>query len=477
MKQSLIISIITIFQLTLALVFQVVVLKIFGLDTNLDLFYASNTISLILVTIATSSLNYVLTPIFIKLLNENKIHRLKRLISSFINLSIIIFVIASLFLSIYNKEISLILFPGFKGEDNVLLAEMLALQSFISIFTVIVGILTAVNYSQNKLFRTVALPIVATLFQLLCVYITHDSLGILSIVLASAINQAFLLFGLGYGYFKSYQFTIRFDKVFIKSIKTIYPLMISSFFSKSDLFVNRYFASTLVAGAISSLHFGLLVVSLLSTFINKGISIVSLRYFSNNSGNSVATNNYFFTLCQTMLVITFYVVLNVILFLPFIFEIFLQDELISVAKISVLNNVILSLLGVFVGGVLSSVIVNPLYTKGFTAVVAKVSISLQVISLLCLIVFFKLFGFYALPIVMSIKSLTNSLLLLLLYNKYIFSFDFYRSFTFLIRVCVTFVCLFFISQWLLNYLHFVLVMVCVLFSYALCFRDVIKISN
>lgn len=471
MKQSVYISIITLFQLLLALMFQVAILRLFGMSEQLDMFFASNTLSLIFVTIASSSFNYALTPILIKLKSKNKLLRLRRLISSYINLFVIIFSIFSIIQIAYSEEIASILFPGFLGEANIKLAEMLAMQSVVAVFSILVGILNAVNYTYNKLYRTAFLPLFSMILQFACVYLTHESYGIYSLVIATAINQVFLFLTLSFGYYKFYLFKINIDKIFISSSKKIFPLLFSSAFSKSDLLVNRYFASTLAAGAISSLHFGVLAIGVLSTFVNKGISIVSLRFFSTAEPNK--SHEYFYNLCKIMLVVSSFIAINVILFSPVVFDFLLSGNTFTTEKIDMLYLVVISLLGYLVGGILSSVIVNPFYTGGFTTIVSKVSISLQILAIASMIISFKWYGFYALPIVMSIKSITNSVVLLLLYNRFIHKFDFFKFSVFMLRLIITVTLIVILSNWLSVTINSFLLIVIVAVVYMVCFVDFI----
>ena len=249
----------------------------------------------------------------------------------------------------------------------------------------------------------------------------------------------------------------------------MFPLLLSSAFSKSDLLINRYFASTLAAGAISSLHFGVLAISVLSTFVNKGISIVSLRYFS--VAELSDSHAYFYRLCETMLVVSLFIVINVVLFSPIIFELILSGDTFTKQNLESLYLVVLSLLGYLVGGILSSVIVNPFYSGGLTSVVSKVSVSLQVVSIACMVIFFKLYGFYALPIVMSIKSLTNSLVLLVLYNRFVHKFDFLRFAIFVLRLIFSVFLMLMLFSWLLEMVNPIVLIVVLAVVYVIFFAD------
>ena len=131
-------------------------------------------------------------------------------------------------------------------------------------------------------------------------------------------------------------------------------------------------------------------------------------------------NDYFLNLYQIMLVISMFFIIQVVLASDTILYYALGSESFSSEKIEILYIVIISFLGMFLGGILSSVLVNAFYSKGLTSLVSKMSIILHALGIVVKIVAFKLYGFYALAIVMSIKSIIGSILLVWLYNIYIY---------------------------------------------------------
>lgn len=422
------------FQVAIAFLFQLFILKIFGITENLDIYFASNTINMIIVGVATSALNYSTTPIFITYFKSKKLKTFKNLANSLLSLLFILFLMLALIQSIFASQITATIFPGFSGEDNILISKMFAIQAFISIVSILIGILNAINYTFNNLYRTVIIPIVGSVLQIGFVYFTYESLGVFSLVYALGLFQVFVFIGLSASFVKYYRFRIKIDENLKDAWIKMYPLILSSSFSKSDILLDRYFASTLIAGSITILHYGQLFINILTTFVNNGISLVSLRKFSTIVEDKEKFNNYFLSLYQIMLVISMFFVVQIVLASDTVLYYLLDGDILSMEKLEMLYVVIVSLLGVFFGGILSSVLVNAFYSKGLTSLVSKMSIILHTLGIVVKIVAFKLYGFYALVVVMSIKSILASILLVWLYNIHIYKIDYMHFILFFCKV-------------------------------------------
>ena len=155
----------------------------------MDIYLSSNTINYILVGVASGAINYALTPELIKLRVLCRYKQLVTLINSIVNIIFIFFLIFAMIQFYFSNNIATILFPGFSDDDNILLGELLAIQAFISIVSVLIGVLNSINYTFNNIYRTILSPIVAGLLQIIFVYYTFEQYGIYSLVYALALNQ------------------------------------------------------------------------------------------------------------------------------------------------------------------------------------------------------------------------------------------------------------------------------------------------
>lgn len=391
------------------------ILRLIGLSYELDVLLASSTVNIIIVAIMTNVISYSLTPVLINFKNSND--RLS-VNSTLLFIIVFVFVILSILQDIYSHLIVFYLFPGLTENIN-LLSDLYSIYSYVSIFSITNGLLTAICYSKNKILRTIIFPVLSLLMQTLFLFFYFD-INIKSIAFSYFFSQLLITVLLFSSCFKEFNFKINIYDNYILLKKRVFPLVISSFFSKTDLIIDKNLLSTASVGSISSLHYSQLFINSFLLVLTKGISIVSLTKLSHllkNTGKS----ELFFKYLNSTLFVTFYLaifaissfVINSFYFIEYIFNLFEIN-----ADVSFISNIILCLSGMFLGGALSTVIVNCYYVEGLNSFVAKTSVILHLLSIIFKIVFFNLYGFYVIPIIFSIKSIINFLILYFYYYKF-----------------------------------------------------------
>lgn len=430
MNPSVILSVLSVVQLLFSLFLQLIIMNIFGIDVTLDVYLASNTINFILVTVANNIINFSVTPYLTRYVTRKRFKTFAYNGSTLINIFLIGFLILAIIQTIFSSAITELLFSGFQENDKELLEKMFIMQGFISIISVIIGVLTAINYALNRLKRTILLPIVSIIAQIVAVCFLHDKLGVYSLVVALAINQILNAVLLSFDLLKFYYFRISINNDIQEIFRKMFPLFCSSSFSKTDVVFDRYFASALAAGSITMLYYGNMAVTVLSSVISRGISITSLRKMSELEKEPDIMHLYFIKLYKIMLLLTFSVSMLVVLFGKLGLSLVVFTGKISPEQIDGLYTVILCFLGVFIGGSLSSVLVNAFYAKGYTGLVSFITISMYAAGLVAKVIFFKIYGFYTLPLVFSIKSIITTVLLLIMYHFYIHKIMFKEIFMF-----------------------------------------------
>ena len=430
-------------------------MNIFGISENLDIYYASNTINAIIIAIFGSSINYSTTPLLLKLLKKNNINGFRLLSNSLINIFFIFFFILAILQFTFSSQIASVLFPGFLPSNQILLSDLFSIQAFISILSALIGIINAINFSLNKIYRTIVFSVLGSLIQIIYIYFAYESQGIFSLVYALALMQFVTLVGQSLSLIKYYQMKINFNSILKESLNKMSPLAISSIFGRSDILIDRYLSSMLLAGSITLLHYGNLFIMILTSLVNKGISIVSLRKFSYLTDDRENFNVYFVKIFKIMLSISLFFVLNIFIAGELILDTFFKTTTsLNQDQISKIYLIVLFLQGSFIGGVISSVLVNAFYSKGLTSLIAKFSVMINSIGIMSKYYFFNSFGFYALPVVFSVKSILNAAFLLLLYNIYIDKVRFSKVGLITIKIfSIAFLCLqisFFLENYLFN---------------------------
>lgn len=249
-------------------------------------------------------------------------------------------------------------------------------------------------------------------------------MGVYSLVFGLLLSQLFIFLVFVIPFFKKYKFSITFDKEVISAINKVVPLIFSSIFSKSNIIVDRFFASSLNPGSISVLQYGEKIIKIISGLVLKGLSLVTLRKFSLLENDPKQFLKLFYLLNKSIIFIIFPIAFSIFFFADDALNFIDYSENIEFEDISKLYLVIISLLGLLIGGSLSTTITNAFYAKGLTMLISKFNVILQIIGILLKIFLFYKIGFWGLPIALSINSLVGSFILYILYYFQISNFSF-----------------------------------------------------
>tara|TARA_B110000879_G_scaffold211331_1_gene303710 strand:+ start:674 stop:2110 length:1437 start_codon:yes stop_codon:yes gene_type:complete len=418
------------------LLYQIFILNIFGASSELDIYFASNTINFIIVAVSLGAMNFAITPIFIKYYKNNEKKKLGELASSLFNFILVSFFLIALFQYLFAPNILHLILPGFKEADLEVAIQLFRIQAFLSIVSVVTALLLALHYTFNLFYRTIIFPIIAQGAQILFVWFFYEKYGIFSLVYGLAISQCLTFILFSFPFVKFYKLRIDFNSELKETSRKIFPLILSSSFSKSNIIVDRFFASTLSAGSITMLQYGEKIIRIISDFINKGISLVSLRKFSLEQNNEKEFQRLFYLIYKTMIFILVPVSIIIIFYLRDALNVIVLSNKISNEDIDKLYLVIIAFIGVLIGGSLNSTITNAFYAKGLTNIVAKVDIILQIFGIIMKIGLFFILGFWGLPIAFSVTSIIGAFTLFFLYNKHIYSFDFKILFNYILKIII-----------------------------------------
>lgn len=387
-----------------------------------------------IVGVSTNSINYAITPILINYYKNNEISQLRKLSNSLFNIVLLSFIGLAIIQSFFAAQIVGILLPGFSGIKLELTINFYRIQAFLSVITVLTGILISLHYTYKNMYRTVIIPAVGYLFFIIFVVFSYKKLGIYSLLYGLVLSQINNFLLLSFPFIKHYKFSVKFNKEIIDAFKKVYPLLISGIFSKSNIIVDRFFASSLGGGSIALLQYGRRIINSITSFTNRGISIVSLRDFSLIQDDDRKFQKQFIFIFKSMVFIILPVVFLVVFFLKDILKVIIFSGRLSDNDVINIYLVVCAFIGIFIGGSLSGIIVNTFYSKGLTSLISKITIIMHTLGICIKIGLFFLIGFWGLPIAFSIHSLLNIIVLLMLYNRYIHKIEFSIIFSYIFRV-------------------------------------------
>ena len=434
MKDSIVISILGIVQALLTLGYQIFVLNIFGFSNELDIYFASNTINFVLVSISITAINLSITPILIGYYKKRDERKLRELTSSIFNILLLVFLILALLQYFLAPSILRLFLPGFDESKIILANKLFRIQAFLSIITITTSVLVALHYTFNMMYKSIVYPVLAQACQILFVWFFYEQLGIIALLYGLVLSQCLTFVFLALPFVKLYRFEIRLSNDLKDALNKIFPLLLSSIFSKSNVIIDRFFASSLTTGSITLLYYGEKIIGLVSDFVNKGLSLVSLRKFSLEKDNDIEFQRLFSLVFESMIFIVVPVSIMLIFLLEDALNFFVVSSKLVDDDIGKLYLVIISLLGVFVGGSLNSTITNAFYAKGLTKIVAKFNVIIQICGFVLKLVLFQSFGLWGLTIAFSVTKVLGFCTLLITYHKLIYSYNFKLLFIYVLKV-------------------------------------------
>lgn len=404
--------------------FQIYILNIFGAGDKLDIYYASNTIYFIIVGISTSAINFAFTPIFVDYFKNKKIQGLKEIASSLFNIIFLVFLLFAIIQSIFAENIVPIILPGFEAKEILITTSFFQVFAFVSIITILNALLRSLHYTFEKFYSTINYNIIGVLIQFGIVYFLYKQLGIYALIYAIIAKNIAEFVLLSISFIRYYRFKIFLTNNLRSAVNNIVPLIISSSFSKSNILVDRFFASTAASGSITLLQYGERIIRMLTQFINKGISLVSLRKFSIYNDEAENFEKLFYYINKIIIFISIPLLFAIAFFFDDTLNIIVFSDKLSQDDVTKLFLVIISLLGIFLGGNINSTLTNAFYAKKLTSLVSKTNVITQIFGIMLKISMFYLLGFWGLPIAFSITSLTVVFVLYYLYNKHISKLNF-----------------------------------------------------
>lgn len=397
--------------------------NIFGIGASLDIYFAAITFNLIIQTIATGVINSAITPILIKYYKNGEYKILKEFSYSFFNILVLVFLLFAIFQYIFADQILHVLLPGFDKEKMIIAIHLFRIQAFVSIVSILAALFTALHYTMKQFYRVIIYSMIGQIFQILYVWTFYKQYGIYSLVYGLIINQITYFILLGLSFFRYYKIKIVYNNELINAIHKIFPLIISSAFSKSNLLVDRFFASTLGSGSITLLHYGDKVIRTISGLINKGISVVTLREFSLKQDDEKDFKSLFYKVYKSMIFIVIPVTFLIIFFLKDALQLIVLSNKLSLEDIEKIYLVTVCLIGVFIGGSLNNTITNSFFAKGLTKIISKTNVILQIFGISFKVALFFILGFWGLPIAFSLNSILGIIVLFILFNKHIYKLN------------------------------------------------------
>ena len=274
---SIIVTTFTIFGLGLGFLSNMVIAMKFGARADMDIFLAATTVPLFITSVLSGAIGATFIPVFAEY-RASEPSELWKVISSFINLSLVVTVVLCVAGMAMSEHITRILVPGFTQNQVEHTADLLRWLLPLTVFTVINELMAGVYYSDNRFVVPSLNKVISPIITLMYVFLFHDSLSTMSLALAM-LTAGFLqsaILAAGFLKRREFLYTLSFDyrhPGVRKILKLMIPTVSGMLVYRTTPVFDRYFLSLLPAGSISHIGYALKLISVIPAVIVSGISI------------------------------------------------------------------------------------------------------------------------------------------------------------------------------------------------------------
>jgi len=249
----------------IGLVSQVLMAKFYGAGVHYDAYL----LSYFLVTFLAMTLGRVFSAVIIPFLTTLRIgndgHKLNELVNATLLLFAAPMVVFSAFLIFGGGWAVSIVAPNAPHETKTLTIQMLKIMAIPGIMMALVETINSI-FNLNKAFRIPAMmPIINSVTMLVILVLGHKSWGIWALPIAFSLSQTIravvsVSFALAKEFIKLVPPLV--SRNFLKELwSRSWVVLVSSTILTVNLFVDKYFASGLVEGSISSIAYSITLVN------------------------------------------------------------------------------------------------------------------------------------------------------------------------------------------------------------------------
>ena len=286
-KNSAIVTVFNVVGTSLIILSNSIVAYKFGAGANMDVYFASTSIPFFVTLIMSMTLSFTFIPIFTSY-EKNHTEERWKIVSSFINASIIIMILVCVAGIFFAHEIMRLITPGFTAEKIKDAAFLMQLLFPVIIISGINELLSSVYYSHNR-FITPSLnkiinPVMTISFVMLLGGVLSTKSLIFAILIAYVIQGALLITGFLRHKDFEYSFCLNFKHPeVIRIFKLVSPLMAAMIITKSTPIVDRFFLSETAEGSISYVSYAYRITLRIVDAVASGLIIAIFPAIAKNA--------------------------------------------------------------------------------------------------------------------------------------------------------------------------------------------------
>jgi len=392
---------------------QIVLLLFFELGQQLDVYYAANSIHTFSIALLSGIISSTVTPLLVRVVGDD-LYKLKLLFSSLLWLTVIFLSLTTFIQLVFSNKIANYLFPVLVDDSNIDIGFLISIFAIASFFNVLTFLFTSLNFCFGHYLNPIISQAVGITFQIILIYLSADKITIELVSCYFLISQLIIFILTSHRYIIYVVFRIKLSRNIKLLFNDVKYLSVGAAASKSDILIDRILLSSVGAGVLSAFNYGQLIINTALGVVSKAVSITSLVELSGFNDRGIEqryiVEKLEFYILIIIISMAFYVVFGYAL---------LNNTIKFLEPYKVVIEISLLLVGVCIGGTLSAITTNAYYAFKRTKQLVFLSLSVNSLFLVTKVLLFYEFGFFVIPILLSLKSLVNFYLGLVFLEKYI----------------------------------------------------------
>lgn len=393
----------------------------FGVSADVDALLMAFVIPTVVVAIVAGSIQNTITPVYLRLKQDQGLERAEALLHNVVMLSTLGLAVAAIVIALMSHQIMDIIASNFSAERKENTRELLLLLIPVIFISNVSKIWIAVLNAERVFLVPASIPILSPIAVMAGILALSDSMGINAIIysaqLGAVLELAFCIWLVKHYQIQVWPKHFSMDPEIKNFIRNLSPLLIGSVLMSSTTLVDQSMAAMLPAGSVSVLNYGNKVTALVTGVMAVGISTVALPYFSryaiNRQWHEMITNTR--KLVMLILTVTIPVTLGLIVFSDqIIWLLFERGEFTAENTSNVSQVQVFALLQIpfFVAGVMGAKLLSSINRNNMLFIFAAINLAINIAgnylfmnlygvrgislstSLVYLIAFFEMYGFF-----------------------------------------------------------------------------------
>jgi putative peptidoglycan lipid II flippase len=367
---------------------QIALAALFGTSRDMDAFLAAMTIPNLFTIILFGALSITFVPVFVEYQIRGSEQDAWMVVGGFLIITTGALTAIAMLLAVFAEPVIALTVPGFAQDGAVfrLTLQLFYIMLPAIIFSGVGGLLRSVYHARRQYMVASWVPVINSLVLVLGTILLAPVLGVIAVAVSTLLGslaQLLLLIPI-MGRIFPLQIGVALHHPGVRRVLLLMlPWVAGAIFYKSNTLIDRFIASDLDVGTISSLGYAYRLMTAVSQVLTQGISMVLFPLMAAYVASGdldrlrvVSTRGIRLTLLLALPVATFIAVARI----PFV-RLFFEYGRFDANSTAQTGVMLTAYLGAFVSGAIGSVLTYIFYARQETATVAVIGVSGFLINL------------------------------------------------------------------------------------------------